>query len=294
MLDVFPRGPIVRPAGHANLLADANERRLTDVVEPRQRGDRGLVPSCDTTERFAPPHGVDRDAAGGFCRPDARTAGRDLQALSDSNQVGTAQAVEAGERPDVGSVQTGDTAQRLPAAHPVRGDRRGLAVGLRVRVERGVPGKEAVFRAGGNAQCVAAWHVQVAAANQAAEGLVEPQQIVPIERGRGRHVVQRHEVRQFDLVVRQRRLALDGSEIPLRVLLDLDGRQQLGIKIPRSKTERPAVVTSNDRGDVARPQPPHRAFHPRPAVIVGGHGQRPSSQRGIIVPEESGRGVRSQ
>ena len=72
---------------------------------------------------------------------------------------------------------------------------------------------------------MAARHVQVAAADQAPERLVEPQQIVPIESGRGRHVVQRHEMRQFDLVVRQRRLALDRSEICLGVTLDFDSRQ---------------------------------------------------------------------
>ena len=225
MPDVLPRGRVVRPAGHANFLADANERRLADVVEPRQRGDRGLVLACDTAERFAPPHGVDRGAAGGLRRPDARAPGRHLQALPDPNQVSASQAVEAGERANVGSVQAGDAPQRLPAAYPVRRDRRGLAVGLRVRVECGVPGEEAVFRAGGNAQRVAARHVQVAAADQATEGLVEPEQVVPIESGRGRHVVQRHEVRQFDLVVRQRRLALDQPEIRLGVTLDLDGRQ---------------------------------------------------------------------
>ena len=229
-----------------------------------------------------------------FRRPDALAAGRHLQPLPNPNQVGASQAVDAGERPDVGAVAASDTAQRLPAAHPVRRDRRGLAVGLRVRVERGVPGKEAVSRARRDAQFVAARHVQVATADQAAERLVESQQIIPVERGRGRQVVQRHEVRQRDLVVRQWRLAFDRPEIRLRVALDLDGRQQLGIEIPRSEAERPSVVAPNDLGDVARPQPPHRTFHPRPAVVVSGHGQRPGFQRGIIILEQSRRGPRGQ
>ena len=137
-------------------------------------------------------------------------------------------------------------------------------------------------------------HVQVATADQAAERLVESQQIIPVECGRGRQVVQRHEVRQRDLVVRQWRVAFDRPEIRLRVALDLDGRQQLGIEIPRSEAERPSVVTPNDLGDVACPQPPHRTFHPRPAVVVSGHGQRPGFQRGIIILEQSRRGPRGQ
>ena len=87
---------------------------------------------------------------------------------------------------------------------------------------------------------------------------------------------------KIDFIIPEERVAFDGAEVFGAVFLNLNGRQQLGIKVPRRKPERPAFVAADNGNNIARADFPDGARHAGRAVVIGRDRQRPGLQLVII------------
>ena len=87
----------------------------------------------------------------------------------------------------------------------------------------------------------------------------------------------------------QRRIHGELAEVRPVVLLDLERREELGVKVPRGEAEGLAVVLTDDAGNVGRSDLADGASHPLGAVVVGGDCQRPAVERTMDLAQvESG------
>ena len=101
------------------------------------------------------------------------------------------------------------------------------------------------------------------------------------------HVRRHHELLEFQGVAR-----LDVAEILLRVVVDLERREERAVEIARGESEGAALVVADDGDDVVRAKRFLRAAHALGAVIVGGQRQRPGAQQMIVVGEQLRRRLR--
>src|SRR5262245_44762059 len=84
------------------------------------------------------------------------------------------------------------------------------------------------------------------------------------------------------------------AEIRRVVALDVEGRQELGVEVPRREAERVAVVAADDGGDVAASDLLDRARDPDRAVVVRGDRERPAPELVIEDGEVAGGGARGR
>ena len=87
---------------------------------------------------------------------------------------------------------------------------------------------------------------------------------------------------EIDFIIPEEGVAFEGTEVFSPVFLNLNGRQQLDIKIPRGKPERPAFVAADNGGNIARADFPNGACHPGRTMVIGRDRQRPGLQLVII------------
>ena len=280
---------------HLQGLADRDLMAVSDRVPFEQVPLGHSEATSDEGEAVSPTHAVDavrrRNLPDGHRGGSLSTCTRSgslgqAQPLAHVDAVAAAESVQRLQGVDAGVVAGGDRRERLAPTDLVIGIA-GLG-GEACRVgQRGNQGLEGCIAVGtGHAQPEALGDPLGAVPDRVPQRGIRAPQALAVDAQSLRESGGRRIERKLDGLEVERRVDGQRAKVLLRVLVDLEGRQEFDVEVPRCEAERTALVLAVDHRDVLGAHLARRAAHARRTVVVGGQRQRPGAGGAKVVLEQ--------